>query len=128
MTYVRVREARRRHVHLRTQSTQRDLGHCSDAVAAQKWCESRQCPQSFMVADETNCCLHYVNIHFCPVNPAYPDAECRPWLPFYGAIQTHSIAQVGPVAKGNWTFSIALHEVRVRRTRVCGLVCCLYVC
>lgn len=59
------------------------------------------CP-AVVSADETNCCIHHVNVHSCPLS-GLPDALCGPWIPPTGSVFTHSSVLVGPVQQGNWT-------------------------
>ncbi|XP_070194828.1 atrial natriuretic peptide receptor 1-like isoform X2 [Littorina saxatilis] len=84
----------------------------SDSKSAQQWCETTVCPGTAREANQTNCCLHYINVHFCPAVHAGRDIaghthnatpECWPWVPEHGAIYTFSDPQAGPVTTGNWT-------------------------
>ncbi|KAL8603625.1 hypothetical protein ACOMHN_005567 [Nucella lapillus] len=66
---------------------------------AQQWCKQTRCPTSHLKANLSNCCLHYVNVHYCP-HDMHP---CIPWMPAMGVIISSSQPQTGPVDKGTWT-------------------------
>ncbi|XP_071147062.1 atrial natriuretic peptide receptor 1-like [Mytilus edulis] len=76
----------------------------SDDTTAQAWCENTICPAATS-ADETNCCVHHVNAHSCPL-AGLPNALCGPWIPPTGSVFTHSSVLVGPVQQGNWSSHI----------------------
>ncbi|KAK7489046.1 hypothetical protein BaRGS_00019707 [Batillaria attramentaria] len=85
-----------------------------DSAGAQAWCESTTCPSDPSLADQTNCCVHHVNVHSCPMaeTDLVTNGLCGPWIPAQGSIFTHSDVMVGSVLAGNWTSVISgLYQV-----------------
>ncbi|XP_070196504.1 atrial natriuretic peptide receptor 1-like [Littorina saxatilis] len=89
-------------------------GFSGNASAAQAWCESTACPADPSKANVSNCCIHHVNVHSCPLSETsvVNNGLCGPWIPPQGSIFTHSQVMVGPINSGNWTSVIpGLYEV-----------------
>ncbi|KAK3089985.1 hypothetical protein FSP39_008227, partial [Pinctada imbricata] len=80
----------------------------STAATAQSWCENTACPAAAS-ATGSNCCVHHVNVHSCPLAKT---SLCGPWIPDDGQVFTHSDVLVGPIQQGNWTSHIGgLYEI-----------------